>query len=592
MESISTKKNSSHSTKTLLLGIWFHVSRRRRIQMGLLLLLMLSSGAAELLSLGAILPFLSVLSNPEQLWQQPVVQSFVSTFNLTQPNDLLLPASFVFATAAVLAALIRLANLRVNVRLAAAVGSDLSCDSYRRTLYQPYSVHVERNSSELITSITSQISKTVSAILFLFQLITASVVALALLLGLLLISWKVAIAAFVLFGSVYVLLALKSQHELRRNSYKISAKKTEQMQALQEGLGAVRDVVLDGNQEMYVDVYRQADQLQRKLEARNQYLAMFPRYAVEAIGLVGMALLGGLLAMQQGSSSNVIPLLGVMALGAQRLLPTLQQIYSSWSIIKGFQADIGGVLEMLNQSIPQVMVDSYPPLQIQKSICFESVSFRYSTEKQLVLENINIEIHRGQRVGLVGSTGSGKSTLVDILMSLLEPTSGRILVDGNDLNDTQNPNLLLSWRSSIAHVPQHIFLNDCSIVENIALGVPRDLIDIERVKWAAKVAQISDFIEDSLEGYSSFVGERGIRLSGGQRQRIGIARAMYKQSSILVFDEATSALDTTTEESLMSAIDSLSKSLTIIMIAHRTSTLRNCDKIIHLESGKIVGTDF
>jgi len=574
------------STRSLLLGIWGHLSRRRRIQLGLLLVVMLASGVAELVSLGAVLPFLAVLSDPERLWQQSLVQALASRAGLTAARQLLLPATLAFAAAVVLAALIRLANLWLNGRLAAAVGSDLSCEAYRRTLYQPYSVHVQRNSAAVITGTTSQIARTVVALTSLLQLITSSVVAAGLLAGLLLIDWAVALWAAALFGSVYGLLALTANRELHRNSQRITTAARQQIKALQEGLGSIRDVLLDGNQRTYLEIYRQADWPQRQLQAKNQFLGAFPRYAVEALGLVAIALLGGLLVLQQGSGGAVIPLLGALALGAQRLLPALQQVYGAWSTLKGFNADLAGVLAMLNQPMP-TQVSVAEPLPLREGIRLEGVCFRYEPQQPDVLQGLDLEIRRGERIGLIGSTGSGKSTTVDLLMGLLAPTAGRVLVDGVDLHDCAHPQRLAAWRAAIAHVPQSIYLADSSIAENIAFGVARQQIDMARVKLAAEQAQIASYIEGRPEGYQSFVGERGIRLSGGQRQRIGIARALYKQARVLVLDEATSALDSGTEDAVMAAVEGLSKELTIVMIAHRLSTVQRCDRLIHLANGAV-----
>ena len=256
---------------------------------------MVASGGAELVSLGSVLPFLAVLSDPEGLWHNTLVIVLASRAGLTQSSELLLPATLAFAMAALLTALIRLANLWLNGRLAAAVGSDLSCEAYRRTLYQPYGVHVQRNSAAVITATTTQISRTVAALTSLLQLITAVVVAMGLLAGLLLIDWVVALCAAALFGSLYCLLAITTRKEVQRNSQLIAAAARQQIKALQEGLGAIRDVLLDGSQSTYVEIYRQADWPQRQLQAKNGFLGVFPRYAVEAIGLVAIALLGGIL---------------------------------------------------------------------------------------------------------------------------------------------------------------------------------------------------------------------------------------------------------------------------------------------------------
>ena len=579
-------QHPTESTRTLLLGIWGHLSSRRRIQLGLLVVVVLASGLAELVSLGAVMPFLAVLSDPDRLWQQPLVQALAARLGFTEASQLLLPATLAFAAAAVLAALIRLVNLWLNGRLAAAVGSDLSCEAYRRTLYQPYGVHVQRNSSAVITGTTTQINLTVVALNALLQLITSAVVAAGLLTGLLVIDAPVAVAAAALFGSAYAVLALTVRRELRRNGQKIAQASTQQLKALQEGLGAIRDVLLDGSQPTYLQIYRQADRPQRQCQAKNSFLSAFPRYAIEALGMVAIALLGGLLVWQRGSGAAVIPLLGALALGAQRLLPALQQIYSGWASLKSYNAAIQRVLVMLDQSLPpQVQVAE--PLALREGIRLVEVHFRYGPEHPEVLKGVELEIRRGERIGLIGSTGSGKSSMADLLMGLLVPTDGRLLVDGTDLHNPAHPERLAAWRAAIAHVPQSIYLADSSIAENIAFGVPRDQIELARVKQAAEQAQIASFIETSAEGYASFVGERGIRLSGGQRQRIGIARALYKQAQVLVLDEATSALDTATEQALMDAVNSLSKELTVVMIAHRLSTVQSCDRVIKLEQGRV-----
>ena len=589
MTQSSINKNLIPSVHVLLLGIWGHLSQRRRLQLILLLILVLASGGAELVSLGAVLPFLMAISEPELLWQQPLVQSLLFHVGITNANQLLIPVTLIFASAAVVAGLIRLLNLWCNGRLAAAIGSDLSCDAYRRTLYQPYQVHVRRSSASVINGTTSQIGITVAGLNALLQTITSAVVAATLLIGLLLIDPSVAVGAVGLFGTVYGVLAITARRQLRSNSQKIAEASTQQIKALQEGLGAIRDVLLDGSQPVYLNIYRQADHPQRQLAAKNAFLATFPRFAIEALGMVGIALIGALLVSHQhssGSSIGVISLLGAFALGAQRLLPALQQVYSGWSSLKAYSAAMKGVLDMLSQPLPP-KVTWAQPLPLLNNICLENVCFSYGPEQENVLEGLDLQFQCGERIGLIGATGSGKSTTIDLIMGLLAPTTGKVLIDGVDLHDPLHPDRLFAWRSAIAHVPQSIYLADSTVAENIAFGVPAEQIDLKRVKNAAKQAQISSFIESTPNAYQEFVGERGVRLSGGQRQRIGIARALYKQASVLVFDEATSALDTDTEDAVMSAVDGLDKELTIVMVAHRLSTLQRCDRIVRLVNGRV-----
>jgi len=571
------------------MGLWCHLSRPRRWQLAALLLVMFASGAAEVFSLAAVLPFLAVLTDPERLWEIPVVQQLASAVAIQGPSGLLLLATSLFGAAVVLAAAVRLTNLWLNGRLAAAIGSDLSCEAYRRTLHQPYSVHVQRNSSGLITAITTHIAQTVLVINTTLQLTTAAVVALGLLAAFLIADWQVALIAVAVFGIAYGLLVLAVRRKLAANSAVIAKAGKQQLKALQEGLGAIRDVLLDGSQGMYLEIYSQADRPLRLKEAQSIFLGAFPRYVLEALGLLLIAVLALLLNWQRGTSASAIPILGTLALGSQRLLPALQQLYGGWAFIRTYRVAVANVLEMLNQPIAHNAKQSggEPPWRLKKGLQIQQVSFHYCDDSPCVLDEVNLEIQRGERIGIIGSTGSGKSTLLDVLMGLLKPTAGKIQIDGLDLYDPDHPERLISWRSTIAHVPQSIYLADTSISENIAFGLPKDKIDMERVQKAAEQAQIAGFIESSLNGYDSFVGERGIRLSGGQRQRIAIARALYKQAQVLVFDEATSALDNATETAVMEAIDGLSNKLTIVMIAHRLSTVQRCDRIVVLNRGRI-----
>jgi len=273
-----------------------------------------------------------------------------------------------------------------------------------------------------------------------------------------------------------------------------------------------------------------------------------------------------------------------LALGAQRLLPVLQQIYNSYTTLKGSQVSTQDALDLLNQPMPaHANAQSVRPMAFKAAITLKDLGFRYAPEGPWVLRNLNLKISKGSRVGFVGVTGSGKSTLLDIVMGLLTPTEGALLVD----NIAVVPQNARAWRGHISHVPQAIYLSDNSIAENIAFGVPAELIDLQRVKQAAQQAQIIQTIESWSEGYDTLVGERGVKLSGGQRQRIGIARALYKRANVIILDEATSALDNETEAAVMQAVETLGRNITILIIAHRLTTLKNCDQIVELSQGGI-----
>jgi len=580
------------SLRQLLRQLWGHLSRRRRAQLGVAVVLMLSSSLAEVVSLAAVLPFLAVLTNPATLWSQPLVQQWALRLGISSVQALLLPITLAFALAAIGAGAIRLLTLWLSGRLAAAIGSDLSCEAYRRTLYQPYAVQVARNSSGLIASINTDLARVISQVLNpLLLLMSSGLVAVALVATLLLIDWTIALGSGLVLVLVYTAAMAVSKRPLHQLSRRQVTLNRQLIQALQEGLGSIRDVLLNGSQGFYIATYRRVDQPLRRIQAQGAFLSSYPRLVMEPAGMALIAVLGYLLVIQ-GGAAKALPLLGALALGAQRLLPMAQKVYEGWAQSRNAKGSLANVLELLAQTLPaEALLPQAQLLELNQSIRLEGVSFRYSPELPEVLQGVNLEIRRGERVGLIGSTGSGKSTLVDLLMGLLAPTDGRIMVDGADLHDPQYPGRLLAWRAAIAHVPQSIYLADSSIAENIAFGIPRDQIDSTRLQWAAEQAMIAGFIESSSNGFHTLVGERGIRLSGGQRQRIGIARALYKQSDVFVFDEATSALDNKTEQEFMIAIDALAGDKTIMIIAHRLSTVKFCDRIIVMEGGRIVGLD-
>lgn len=576
---------SSAELPALLLRLWRCLSRRRRRQFILLVGLVLVSAIAEVFTLGAVLPFLGILVAPARVLRNPVVAAFAARWQIASPDQLILPLTVFFASIALLAGALRVLLLWVSTRLAYATGSDLSMDVYRRTLFQRYDIQVSRNSSEVISSIISKIAETVNTLNQLLLMFSSLVLLTVITIALLAIDRVVATIAIVGFATCYGVLARTHRRKLRQNSQRIATEDTQVVKALQEGLGGIRDVLLDGTQSVYCEIYRRADNGLRRAQGDNQFISGSPKFALEAFGMVLIAALSYLLSRRPGGVAVALPVLGTVALGAQRLLPALQQAYAAWAYIAGSQRSVAAIVGMLEEPLPEEATQpAPPPLHCQDAIRFDKVRFRYISDGPWVLDDLSFVIQRGSRVGLVGSTGSGKSTTLDLLMGLLQPTEGELLVDGVVVSGKR----IRAWQRCIAHVPQSIYLADATVAENIAFGVPHELMDMQRVMTAARLAQIGDFIGGLPQGYSTCVGERGVRLSGGQRQRIGIARALYKEASVLVFDEATSALDNSTERSVMDAVAGLGHGLTMVMIAHRLTTVQRCDSIIELAGGRLV----
>lgn len=568
----------------LLNRLWCHIGPRRHKQFALLLALMLLTSFAEILSIGAVLPFLEALTAPERIFELPSAQPVIKILNLKQPKQILLPLAIVFGLAALIAGALRLLLLWTSTRLSFAAGAELSISIYRRTLYQSYDVHCSRNSSEVINGITAKANGVIYNIIMpTLTLISSSIMLATIFISLVVVEPIISLVAFGGFGLIYLVIVRLSRKQLMVDSKCVARESTQVIKSLQEGLGGIRDVLIDGSQEAYCQIYRSSDASLRRAQANSLFISVSPRYGMEALGMVLIAALAYSVAQQADGIAKAIPFLGALALCAQRLLPVLQQAYASWTQINSGQASLKDALELLDQPLPDFESRSAVKLPFNEGIILKKLGFRYGEQASYVLKQINLTISKGSRVGFIGATGSGKSTLLDIIMGLLRPSDGVMEIDGQKITLANNRD----WQAHIAHVPQAIFLADSTIEENIAFGIPSDKIDHSRVKRAAEQAQISGVIEAWPNQYRTFVGERGIRLSGGQRQRIGIARALYKQADVIIFDEATSALDAETEQAVMEAIEGLSKELTLLIIAHRLTTLKNCTQIVELGDGGI-----
>lgn len=583
---MSIHRPNHNTLSSLLRRLWSAFPPRRKKQLAALLSLMVVSSIAEVISIGAVVPFLAVLTEPDVVLGSSFGKDIAEQFAIADTKQVQVFITSAFVVLVLLAGCIRLLLVYSSTRFAFTTGSDLSFDIYRRTLYQPYEVHLGRNSSDVISGIITKTNSVVyEVILPLVMLGGASALVVAIVGSLVAIDPVAAFLTFGGFGMIYLVLGLATRKSLARNGELVAKESSKVVKSLQEGLGGIRDVLLDGSQKTFANAYRRADIEWRRAQGRNQLIGAMPRYGVETVVMLVIAILGFVMSQQPSGMVLAIPMLGAVALGAQRMLPALQQCHVTISSLRGAQASLGEVVALLEQPIPSNVSDDRTgtKLPFDEAIDLKSVTFGYAGHERTVLKDINLKISRGERIGIIGTTGSGKSTLIDMVMGLLSPTEGVIEIDGHPLT-VEN---LRSWQSQIAHVPQSIYLFDGTIEENIAFGVPMNSIDQIRVQEAARRAKIHKVIEELPEGYQTVVGERGVRLSGGQRQRIGIARALYKQAKIMILDEATSALDNATEAAVMDSIAEIDRDLTILIIAHRLTTLSRCNRIVELDAGKI-----
>jgi len=547
-------------------------------------ILTLVGGVAEIISLGAVVPFIAVLTSPEKVLQNPVASRIAEWAGISAPKEMIIPLSVLFCVAAIAAGILRVAQLWFNIRFAQAVGSDLCSEVFRRTLYQPYTFHLNQNTSTILAFITQKVSAVASGLQSILIFTTSVTLALSIVGALLAINAPVALATASLLGLFYYLFARQSRFALQKNGDLQARETIHFIKVLQESLGGIRDVLLDNNQEVFLDIFRRSERMARTAGSKNFVIGSIPRFVLEPAALLVLVGIAAALASTGTGLATMLPLMGVLVFGSQRLMPALQQAYYSYSQILGQNEATREILAALEQPISAAALTATPPpLPLLDEIHLQQLSFKYGNSSPLVLDCVDFRISKGARIGFIGKTGGGKSTTVDLIMGLLLPTGGAINVDGVELTGER----MRAWQRTVAHVPQSIFLADVSLAENIAFGVPLQLIDFALVQYAARQAQIDEFIENQALKYQSLVGERGVRLSGGQRQRIGIARALYKQASVLIFDEATSALDSETEQAVMQSIEQLSRELTIILIAHRVTTVERCEAVYEVAGGKI-----
>jgi ABC-type multidrug transport system fused ATPase/permease subunit len=578
-------KFNSPSLIADLRQLYHHLSHRRRWQLAALFGLLVVTSLAEMVSVGAIFPFLSALGNAQGLLQEPRLQSVFQVLQIDSTQRLVMVMALGFIAALGVANGLRLLALNVRYKLAAAIAADVSSRVYDNTLYQPYSFHVRQNSSDLIQTVTLDTDLLTNAILIpAVNFLADALLAPALIVTLMLIDWKVAIGVSLVLGTVYTLIFRMRQHSLKRNSALFSQAGQRKVKIVQEGIGGIREVLLNHAQPFFQQAYRRDEQVMRRASVTNAIVSQSPYFVIEFIALGSIALLALSLG-RGGDFSQAVPVLGSLALGAKRLVPTLQRLFSSLASIQGSRSSLERVLVGLNRSIdPLMQLPAPAALGLERDLRLDGVWFRYGKDSDWVLRDLDLVIAAKTTVAFVGSTGSGKSTTADLILGLLLAEKGQILVDGVPLKGKR----LRQWQGAVANVPQQIYLSDSSLAANIAFGIPEQAINLAQVRRAAKLAQIAEFIEGLPAGYETYVGERGIRLSGGQRQRIGIARALYKNASVIVFDEATSALDNATEQEVMAAIDGLSGKFTIILIAHRLSTVERCDLVVELGQGRVV----
>jgi len=561
----------------------------------LVLALVMGMALLETVGVASVMPFLAVLGNPEILNTNPILNmlyTHAQSFGINTPDDFLITLGLGAFVLIIVSAAYRTLTYYVMNRYIEMRRHSISTRLLETYLRQPYVFFLDRHSGDMSKTILSEVDQLIgnvfrpAAFMFAYSFVLIAITALLLVTN----PWLALLAAGLL-GGLYALAFFIIRNKITRLGGILVAANKERFMAASETFSGIKDIKLLGREQSYLSRFSVPSQQYAASHADHHTLNQVPHFIIEAfvfgtmllLILVMMITAGGL---SSDSLGQILPVLGLYAFAAYRMKPAVHHIYEGFASLRYGQAVVDSLYADMHpdktpEQLPKTML---APIKVKHSIALQHISYTYPNADKPMLTDLNLEIPVGSAVGLVGSTGAGKTTLVDVILGLLRPTQGVITVDGVPILDDQ----LRAWQQSLGYVPQEIFLTDTTVAENIALGIPPEQIDHEQVAYCARMAQVHDFImQDLPEQYDTLVGERGVRLSGGQRQRIGIARALYHNPEVLVFDEATSALDTVTERAVMEAIDALAHQKTIILIAHRLSTVKNCGQIVLLEQGMV-----
>lgn len=565
--------------------------RKKLLRLQLLVILMSFAEIAGVISIG---PFMALVGDIDQLQGEGLVAELFRATGLSNPRDFLFWLGIGVLAVLSVATLISMFTLWRLSLYGTRVGAELSSRLYRHYLHQPWLFHTTNTSSQLTNQIAQECLRVTNTIISpLMQMNAKLVMALFMATAIFIYNPLVAVSGLLIFCSAYLLLYRTVRRRLMANGNAVTKSQCERFKLMSEGFGGIKDVLLLGRQDIFTERFDRASMCFARAQGTTQAMGLVPRYVMELVAFACVILLVlYLLSAYQGDLGTILPVLSVYALAGFKILPALQHVYSSVSQIRGNLAAFEVLRDDLRASAKKLVFaqDSEPDVDAgswvrEQLIQLQDITFTYPNKSTPALNMLNINIPINKTIGLVGASGSGKSTVINLLLGLIEPQQGQLLIDGEPVTGVNRRR----WLRTIGYVPQSIFLSDSSIRDNIAFGLPPDMIDDERVRRAASMAHLDELIGSLSDGLATKVGERGVQLSGGQRQRIGIARALYHDVSVLILDEATSALDGITEKLIMEAIHEFSGKKTIIMVAHRLSTLRICDDIYILSCGAVVG---
>ena len=560
-----------------------------RKQFYLLLSLILIMALLDVLGIASILPFMSLLTNQELLETNIFLiklYKIANKFGVTNTNDFIIVLGLLTFLLLILSLIVKAlttyAQLRFTLMREFSIGKRL-IEGY---LHQPYSWFLSKNSANLGKTILSEANLVIyGAIIPMMTLIAQGTVTLAIITLIIFLDPMLALRVGLVLVTCYAIIFFVLKKLVSRIGAERLRDNELRFNVISEAFGASKEVKFGGLEKVYIDRFKIPAKNYAKNLALVQIISQLPRYFLEAIAFGGLIIISSVLVINGKDFNNIIPLLSLYVFAGYRLIPALQQIYSSFTQLNFSKPALYSLnKDLMSLKFSEPVKKTHKAIKLNKQLTFKNISYKYPKTEKYVLNDVSLNIPANSKIGIVGITGGGKTTLIDLLLGLLTPTHGKIFVDDNMLKSDNMRN----WQKSIGYVPQQIYLADDTVTSNIAFGIDVNNIDHQALEKAAKIANLHNFVISELpSGYSTIIGERGVRLSGGQRQRIGLARSLYHKPDVLILDEATSSLDNITEKMVIEEINNLEDKITIIIIAHRLSTVKNCDKIFLLEKGKI-----
>ena len=558
--------------------LWNILAKRRKFQILLLIIFNAFSSFVEIISIASIMPFISVIADPANFYKTLAYKKIQEYFIINIYN-FALNITILFIAINIFSGLIRLIVSYLNTKISFLAGSDIGQELFKKTLMQKYEFHTQTNSSNLISIISSKAGTLITnAVTPSINLINSIFLFLIMFISLLYINTKITLLIVFFIGFIYFLIILFIKPIINKESFITSKKLDETIKILQESFGGIREILLNNSLKFQILKYNESERKLRDSQSKSGFISVLPKFIIEPIGMILLALIAYNLFKESIKIGDSLALLVLITLALQRLLPVVQQIFSSWSSLVNSKSSIEDAIDLLKLN-PSISDESQNIIW-EREIQLKDLYFKYESRPNYVFKNVNFKIQKGKTIGIIGKSGVGKSTFIDLICGLLLPTNGSILIDDFEIN---NKNDLSKWRNSISVVSQRIFLTDSTLKENIAFGIPVEKIDYVKLEKSINIANLGTTIKTLPNGIETILGERGIQISGGQLQRIGIARAFYKDASVLILDEFTSSLDSITEEDILNSIQMIKNDFTIFVISHKRSNLQICDYIYEVK---------